>query len=790
MRFVSYRLDLKYIAAFVLVLIISCNPCYCGIIEGTVYNTDSGEPVPFTTIRVVGTGHSMVANEQGEYRLRLKAGNYQLKFSHIAHYSEKVEVSVPDSAIRLDIRLRPSLIQLKPLKVYQRAYDPAQRIIIEAISRKEEILSQIDNYSFEAYTRVVLHNTSKPDSSDIMVIAESQLVYYWEQPNKYKEIIIGRKQTANIQPDQNLVAVGGVLNLNQNRININEYSIVSPTAKDALKHYNYYLLDTIYIDDRAVFRLEIEPKSNSEPLFAGIIDIADSFYVVAGVDIGFNEALDLPFVKDLRFKQSFAEFEDDYWMPIEQRISGLMDFSFPGIPVFTIDYVAALHNYRFNTGHPEGTFDEYALEVTTDADDIDSVAWQAGQLVPMTAEESRAYERIDSVANAPKPLLKKLLRVGLGAMFIAIDGYDFFHFNRVEGAYLGLGYRKNEILPRLGIHLKTGWAFSREYWQHNYGFDYTLSERQRLKVGLEYHDEIVHRPTVISRENANYTFQAVTNKSNPFDYYLEKGFKLKLETKLLNHTRLALSFCDYDQFSVSNSTEYSLFRKNKKYRTNPPITDGKMRSIGVDFIWDSRRLMKSKDEEIPLYTRRYIILKVGVEYASSDFIDNDFDFRRYYVSIKHRQPTLGLGRSSILLYAGASDGALPPQRYFTVDFGDVMPGSGTTFETVGESNFAGNRVAVVYLEHDFGRILFRKSRLPLIRGFPYSLSVHGGQFWTEFKNHENQPGDEKVLTAGKPFQEIGFGLGNLPLMNMKIRFTWKLSDHKAEIFSFGMDFEF
>ncbi|PKK83968.1 MAG: hypothetical protein CVT49_05950 [candidate division Zixibacteria bacterium HGW-Zixibacteria-1] len=760
------------------------------VVEGLVTDYDSGEPVPFATIRVEGTGRSMVANQDGQYRLMLKPGQYQLKFSHIAHYSEKVNVDIVDSVLTLDIRLRPSVLTIKGMKVYQRAYDPAQRIIVEAIDRKDDILSRLKSYSFDAYTKLVVRDTAKADSENIRILTETQVKYFWQYPDKQKEIITARKQSANLSPEQNLVSVGGILNLNRNRLDIDKYSIVSPTARDALDHYNYYLLDTIYIDSTAIFRLEVEPKSQSRPLFYGTIDIVDSQFAVVGADLGFNDVVDLPFIDSLRFRQSFAQFDNNYWMPIEQRMAALVDITFPGIPVFRFDYAAAIHNYRFDVEFPDNTFDEYILEVAEDADNIDSSAWLASQLIPLTENELGGYKRIDSLENVPKSIAKIAARVGLGAIALTIAAYDYFHFNRVEGPYLGAAFSRRELFPRLDVALKTGWAFDGEYWQHRYAFDYTLSKRQALKVGIEYRDLIARRPTIISSPAYNPTLFSLLNRYDNLDYYHERGFEVGVETKVINQTRVSIIYNDFDQLSAPNNTTFSFFDNGEPHRLNPRISPGKLRAVTGQFTWDSRPLMKSKRQIQRLQTIPYTIFKAGIEYASPDFIDNDFEFSKYYLMLERRQRTLGLGISSLSIYAGASDKILPPQRYFTVDFGAEEMVANRSFKTLGENNFIGNRAALVYLDHNFGRLLFKKSGLPLIKNIPFSLSLNGGIFWTDFHNQDPLPDDQLSMSAARPYSEIGFGIGRLPLMNMKLLFTWQLSDYNTEDFSVDLGIEF
>jgi hypothetical protein len=87
-------------------------------------------------------------------------------------------------------------------------------------------------------------------------------------------------------------------------------------------------------------------------------------------------------------------------------------------------------------------------------------------------------------------------------------------------------------------------------------------------------------------------------------------------------------------------------------------------------------------------------------------------------------------------------------------------------------------------------LLFARSGLPLIRKLPVTLSVHGGAFWTDFAAHPPNPGDALLVTAARPYTEVGLGLGNLtpflsPL-NLAVHFTWQLSSYPTRRFQVGI----
>ncbi len=777
---------MRLLIAFALILLSPTLHAASTIITGTVTDASSGDPIPFTTIRVLGTGQSTSCNETGQYRLRLEAGTYEIKFSHVAHYSYVDTLAVADSMITLDVALHPALIDVGQIKVYDRNYDEAERIIAEAIAHKEEILAKIKQYSFDAYTKLIVRDTSKPDSTNIMVITETQVTGYWKYPDKYKAIITARKQSANLSADENLVAVGDILNFNKNRIDLGKYAIVSPTATDALDYYNYYIKDTTVIDGNRVFELEIEPKNDWTPLFVGTIGIADSTYDVVGVDVGFNKGFESPMLKEPHYRQVCAEFDQKFWMPTLIQFAGVVNTSIPGIPIFKFDYSASLHKFTLNTEFPDTTFNEFVLEVAPGADKVDSASWSDNQLIPLTPDELYGYNRIDSIQHAPKPIYKRSLNVAFKALLVAGFYKDIFHFNRVEGPYLGLGFPFTAMDGSLGGHLGGGYSFDNDLWQHDVGLSYYLSKRRRLQLFVSHHDDIRTRPTIISRTNGNATAMALLSKFDPYDYFHEKGFSGTVQGKLFNYTTLGISLNDLRQYSEINNNDYSVFRHNDTNRTNPPIIDGKLRSASAVLSFDSRPLFNNKGKILTSNEVVFTTIEAGVEISRPDILNSDFDYTRYTLKIFRRQRTLGWGLTSIYAFAGLSDRSLPPQRFFTVDFGSQVVNGLTAMHTLSDSNYVGDRAALIYAAHDFGTRLFKASGLPLIKKIPFSLDIHGGACWTEFRNQAVADTQRRMNVTPKAYSELGFGLGNILPLGIVMDFTWQLSHHHTNGFTFDL----
>ena len=142
---------------------------------------------------------------------------------------------------------------------------------------------------------------------------------------------------------------------------------------------------------------------------------------------------------------------------------------------------------------------------------------------------------------------------------------------------------------------------------------------------------------------------------------------------------------------------------------------------------------------------------------------------------------LGLGASKVTVTVGGSDGELPPQKYFTVPFGSDIFEFEQGFQTLEKVNFGGSRIASVTWRHEFERLLWGKSGIPLVKKIPFTLDIFGGAFWSDLRNNPIQPGDDRIRTARTAYSEIGFSIGNLtPFMapfNLSLGFAWQLSTY-------------
>lgn len=760
-----------------------------GVVTGTVTAAATDAVVRLASVRVVGGSASTLTNDAGRFRLVLPVGDQRLEVRRIGFQPATVRVAVTAAGATIDVRLERLAVTLERVRITARD-DEARRIITAAIRRKQETRGQLHDYHYDGDVRVVVRNLDKPadSASSVLFVTQTRTSAYWETPGRYQETIVARRQTGNLAAEQNLIGVGQIANFSRDRLQIGRFELPSPIADDALDRYDFRVLDTLAAEGRRVFRLSLEPRQGGIPAFAGVIDIADSTFDVTGIDVGVNDAVRLAFARNVRYQQRFAE-TGGRWMP--RRIELSLDIEAPmGLGKFHVEHVAELSGFRFNEGQRPSGLGEYRIVVADSADRADSAMWKDARAIPLTAAEQAAFARIDSIRNAPLTPRQQLRRALLLTVQHGSDP-DIFHFNRVDGAYLGVAttWIDPPGMPFTEPSVKVGRAFGSDVTQVRAGDRVRVSGAHQTWLGASWHDETMRRPTLTSA-GYNPTLRALFSTIDPLDYYRERGFVATLSTKLVRFVHLDATWRDARQSSLPLSIDRPPFRRDELHplRANPPIDDGRLRSIESTLSFDSRPLIRQAGRDIQLGALQYTRLALTAEASPGTLVRSDFEYRRYSVRVERRQQSFGLGVTSVLVTGGIATTGLPAQRYFGVDGGgQVLEMQGAPFSTLVDSTVSAPRAAVVAVQHDFDRLLFARSGLPLVRDIPLTLTVRGSAFWSGYAGAA-----PTTLAAGAPYEEAGFSIGNLtPFIapfNLSLRFAWQLSHYPTSSFRFGVGF--
>lgn len=755
-----------------LYLVLLCQSLLCQdstVAISGVINDDNGRPLPFASIRIVGTQIGTVSNPEGEYQISLSYGIYRLKFSYVGYETQTRTVDLKQ-AERLDVVLTQNAVQLA--EVIVDGEDPAYPIIRETIKRKRKMQVQTASYNAKMYTKESYGNDTL-----LFLISEAYSTIYKAENEVQKEVVVHRRQSSNI-PDQLQVAlVGSFLNLYGDRVTDRGYTFVSPIADDAFDHYQYRLINSSTVGQRTLHEIEVIPESRTTPLFAGTIIVDDSAYLMMKADLAPNDIFHIQHyrIKKYLISQQYSLYEDRYWMPLDYHISGALTFNFFGIKndSIIIKYRKSVvcYEYQFDRRRDDSIAMLPDLTVLSSKDTSGHDPWKKVQLFPLNSMEKRSYLMIDSIVRVNGNMVAEFL-----STFFYYDSllqkFDL-RYNRVEGLYLGGKFRTN-LFPWLRAGGAAGVALEEKEVKYRANIETGLGFSPYFWLGGEVYQTIGTGPLNYDANHTSNAFSTFINAEDYFDYYRRQGRRLYLRFEKGNTVDITTGAMDEHQYTLSKNTDVSLRSIGGAFelRKNPGIDEGRMVSIFSEF---------SAQTATPIFALRppEISIKARIEYSQRSF-GADFDFTSMYGSAAFRLYPMGQSRLfdpyiALTIAGGRSIGTPPIQRIF----GLVAPLSGfsfaTSLRTVGIGEFTGDRFIFASIDYNIRNILFIKLGYP---HFVYDILL-GMSYGSIGNQTPALAGRVNPLPGG--YREYRVGIGRIFEV---FQFTFTYSDHLTGRYSF------
>jgi hypothetical protein len=121
-------------------------------IKGKIKN-EKGEAMPFASVLVKGTEIGTMANQDGDYEIKLKAGSYEIVFQYIGYQSVTKKVDIAENLQTLNIVMKEISIELSGVKVSNNKEDPALTIMRKTIAMSPIHHKEVESYLMRSYLR-------------------------------------------------------------------------------------------------------------------------------------------------------------------------------------------------------------------------------------------------------------------------------------------------------------------------------------------------------------------------------------------------------------------------------------------------------------------------------------------------------------------------------------------------------------------------------------------------------------------------------------------------------------
>ncbi len=341
----------------------------------------------------------------------------------------------------------------------------------------------------------------------------------------------------------------------------------------------------------------------------------------------------------------------------------------------------------------------------------------------------------------------------------------WFGFNRAEGFSINAGSRKNlywDGSMAVSLYGQIGYAFKAHRWRGQLGAarQYSIGGDGLIEAGGEVYS--------LTDTNDEWLIGRTENDLAAFffhrdyrDYYDREGFSLYtghyLNTQRFS-THFRVQYLNEIHSSMPNRTDWALFVRDRSFRLNPPIDEGRLNAIRVAFNLSSVKPAPSRIDGWSLLA--------SMEYSSPS-LNSDMDYTQYILDVRRYYPISRYDNFNVRFRAGSSEGDLPVQRIFEL-------GGLGTLPAYPHKIFFGNRMLLFNAEYIVrGDVLSQLTFIPrsMFGGMTLLFFVDSGWTGQAARSASVFQGFDD-FSLNELNTSIGFGFGSRD-GHTRLGFAWR-----------------
>lgn len=781
--------------------------------SGRVTDAQSGDPVPFASVAFKGKNLGTTTNFEGFYSLKVKILSDSLLVTSMGFQTRAKAIDPKQAVQTINFQLESSAVQLAEVKI-RAGENPAFRILRGVIEfRPVNDRKRLTAYEYDSYSKIELDvdNLSEKfrkrkvvkkitkvidefekiageDGKPVLPTFISETLskyYYQESPRRRKEQVLKTNIIGVGVQEGGFVSqlLGG--NMFQNYNFYDNYlpflgkDFASPLGENWKGLYDYYLADSVWIDDYWCYELDFEPRNKKDLVFTGKMWIDSKTFALVQIDAAIGKEANLNYIEKIKIQQELTRTESGAWLPAKNRM--LIDVA--ELTKNSAGMLAKLYtsnkNFVVNKGRPTSFFDQ-AVEVAEDAKDKDPIFWQKARPDSLTKEDRLAMTLIDSIRNIP------IVRTYVDIAELVTSGWkkykylefgpyiNAFAFNRVEGLRLRVGFRTTaEFSKKWILSGFLGYGTKDGKFKYSIEANYLVSRKRWTIIGLKHTHDLERVGLTSDLIGDNKLFAASTRwgyYSNPFFRDLNELF---IKSEVVKGIILSASLV------TNNFDPLFVFKYRSPNATNPPLPNeprfqlSRYQDTHVTF---EARLAKNEtyimdgNERITLGTKRVPVVTLRYTHGLKGFLNGDFNYHRFQVSA-YQNFRLGiLGRSNYRLSVGYTPSTVPPPLLFPHLGNETFFYNRFAFNLMDYLEFVSDKYASVQFNHNFEGLLF--NRIPLIRKLKWRLVANANVLFGSQRS-DNEKLVEKIprtnragfdfgsLDPKRPYVEAGYGIDNI-----------------------------
>lgn len=776
-------------------------------VNGIVKDASTQKPLPFANI-ISEDGSSTISDVDGKFSIASKNSITSLTVSYIGYVNKIIPVT--KDQLFYKVALLQKTDQLNEVLVSNE--NPALAIIKKAIQNKAENNPQekLKSFEYKSYNKLIV--TANPDSINGTIdsvfvtnqyetylkkldstdykfkqLIKKQHLFQTEKVSKYqfdgkrlKETILGTKMAGFKQPVYEILT----FNLQSYSIYDSKYELFetkynSPIANDALKEYNYKLLDTVTIDGREAYMVYFKNKKEKRVAgLEGILYIDENNYAVAKAIMRIKGILDISGIHEFQYIP-----EKNLWFPKEKKFKIVKGTNDDDIKILggTIQFDGDIEEDLTPRKRNESDY-IYLLSQTTNFDiqyttpvairkpivqvEIKENAinkpesfWVEFRKDSLDSRSERTYLSLDSISIKKRiesrlNLARKVLTGYLPLKIWDFDLRKILSYNNYEGLRLGIGgITNNDFSRKYRIEGYTAYGLRDYNFKYNIGIGARVDKFSNTWIGISYTDDLrdIASTDYVVEKRAFKIYDPRAINFNTFYRYEQS--RIALESKIIPKTESVLALANT---FVTPQFDYTYNLNGTSYHTYT------MTTATLSLKWNPYSdYMQTPNGRIEA-EKRFPKFTLQLTQSLPNVLDNDFTYTKIDFKADYQIKYLDGQRTNLLLEAGSAFGDIPlPQLYSNSPnnlnketiFKRITFAGKNSFETMYFNEFFSSEYLYFQFKHGFNRIHIFNKLKP-------SLDFVTRMAWGSMKNQENHIGlDFKTLNKG--FFESGIELNKI-----------------------------
>ena len=786
-------------------------------IQGIVIDSKTKQPLPFASI-VTNTNFGTLTDIDGEFYIITKNSFHQITVSYVGYKSVTVPISISDKFI--SIKLEASVENLNEVLITAKE-NPALQIIRNAINNKPKnnIEKFLNSFKFNTYNKILV--TANPDSisgkvDSVFVIKEGEKKFkkldssnykfkkeidkqhlyisekisefQFQKGKKKKEVILASRMAGLKQPIYELLAI----TFQDFSFYNEEYTIAgtkytNPIANNALKQYNYKILDTVSTENGNSMLIYFKPKEKKEFLgIEGVLYIDSKSFAITKAIAELKGIVNVKAIQNYSYIKRY-----NTWFPEDMNIvlkkgdtnenislfGGSVKFSEskkndtiintrknnPGDITY---FISKSTNSNIEINTPVIVkYSASTMQFNDDAHKQKDEFWNNYRTDSLTERGKNTYTFLDSLAkkdNVEKKinLARNILKGYYPTKYLNLNLGKIINLNNYEGLRVGFGGETNRnFSSKYEIESYVAYGTKDTNFKYSFGTSFRLNKETNTWLGGNYTNDI--------KEAAGLDFIAENSSFSPINprnlnvstFYNYKTISTYLKHDIQPNLEAKIQLSSGDYKPLFNYQFISPTKNLAKYKLTTA-------SIGLQYNPKSEYM----NSPIGKLTIRNEFPQFTFQLTKSfeNILESDFDFTQINFRVLHKIKRLRKATTHILAEGGIVFGDAPishlynstPNYTFKNPWRRRVTLAGTnSFETMGYNEFISDRFVAIHLKHEITSFKITskfKPQLTLVtRAAIGDIDNAAYQNGLEFKNLK-----KGYIESGLEFNSLfkGFGL--------------------------------